>query len=243
MMGLAMPASRSLIALLVGTVVFFALWMFALKPGSSNNGSGGASSSQGLGGFKSDIQKAHQAVAISNASNAASGNENAGSSSGGTSASQSTAASTKTTASSPAKLSTGSATKASSSANHKSAKPSTTIQRHSLVSNLKTVESAVSAHKVVALLFYNPQAADDQALKRELAAVPTHKGRVVKLAIPLDQAANFTAVTQQVPVNFSPTLVLVSGSGAATEIVGYSDPFEIDQRVDDALTPSGSAAS
>jgi hypothetical protein len=105
------------------------------------------------------------------------------------------------------------------------------------------VETAVNAHKVVALLFYNPQAADDQALKRELASVPTHKGRVVKLAIPLGDAANFTAVTQQVPVNLSPTLVLVSGAGAATEIVGYSDPFEIDHRVDDALRPSGSAAS
>jgi hypothetical protein len=226
--------------------VFFALWMFALKPGSSNNSSGGASSSQGLGGFKSDIQKAHQAVATSNASNAASGNENATSSSGGTSASQSTATATKTTASSSAKPSTSSTAKTSSTATTKPAKHAaarTKIQHHSLAANLKTVEAAVNAHKVVALLFYNPQAADDEALKRELASVPTHRGHVVKLEIPLNEAANFTAVTQQVPVNLSPTLVLVSRTGAATEIVGYSDPFEIDQRVDDALAATGSAAS
>ena len=63
MMRLAMPASRSLIALLIGTVAFFALWVVALKPGSSKTGSG----SQGLGQYQSAINKAHQAVATSNA--------------------------------------------------------------------------------------------------------------------------------------------------------------------------------
>jgi hypothetical protein len=88
---------------------------------------------------------------------------------------------------------------------------------------------------VVALLFYNPLAADDDAVKQELAGVPTHRGRVVKLTIPLSEASNFTAVTQQVPVNFSPTLVLIAPNGQAGEIVGFSDQLEIAQRVDDAL--------
>ena len=241
MMGLAMPASRSLIALLVGTVVFFALWMVALKPSSSNK-AGGSSPSQGLGGFQSDINKAHQAVATSNASNAASGNENATSSSGGASTSQPSATQTHTTASSAVKPST------SASANSKTSptKPSATQtakQKHQLAANLSTVQAAVKSHKVVALLFYNPQGADDRAVKQELTSVPTHKGQVVKLAIPLAEDGKFTAVTQQVPVNLSPTLVLVSRAGDATEIVGYSDSFEIDQRVDTALSPSGSAAS
>jgi hypothetical protein len=262
-MGLAMPASRSLIALLVGTVVFFALWMVALKPGSSNKPGGGASSSQGLRGFQSAIKKAHQAVAISNASNAASGNENAGATSGNAGAasggatasqpsapaSQPSATATHTTASSSAKNASSSA-KSSTSASagtktspskHSSAPIGT--RRHAVTANLSTVEAAVKAHKVVALLFYNPLAADDQAVKRELASVPTHKGQVVKLAIPLADAGKFTALTQQVPVNLSPTLVLVSRSGDASEIIGYSDPFEIDQRVTNALSPSGSAVS
>ena len=85
------------------------------------------------------------------------------------------------------------------------------------------------------MLFYNPAAADDQAVKKELASVPRHRGQVVKLEIPLNQASAFTAVTQQVPVNLSPTLVLVSPAGDATEIVGYSDSFEIAHRVDNAL--------
>jgi hypothetical protein len=87
----------------------------------------------------------------------------------------------------------------------------------------------------VALLFYNPAAADDDAVKQELASVPTHKRHVVKLAIPLSEASAFTAVTQQVPVNLSPTLVLVSPDGQASEIVGFTTSFEIGRRVDDAF--------
>ena len=90
-------------------------------------------------------------------------------------------------------------------------------------------------HKALVLLFYNPAAADDQAVKQELAAVATHRGKVVKLTIPLSELASYTAVTDQVPVNFSPTLVVIAPSGQAAEIVGFSDKFEIAQRVADAL--------
>jgi hypothetical protein len=227
-MTLAMPASRSLIALLIGTVAFFALWLFALKPGGSNHG--GSSSSQGLGQFQSDINKAHQAVGISNASNAASGNDGTGSG----------AATSSSAPSSPA--SGGAApesTAPASSATHPASKPHLTpkVGAHNpeTLARLSTVQNALGTHKVVAMLFYNPAATDDQAVKHELASVPTHHRQVVKLTIPLSEAANFTPVTQQVPVNFSPTLVLIAPNGQAGEIVGFSDQFEIAQRVDDAL--------
>jgi hypothetical protein len=100
---------------------------------------------------------------------------------------------------------------------------------------MTTVQRALHAHKALALLFYNPGAADDQAVKKELAAVPAHSGRVVKLTIPLTELASYTVVTQQVPVNVSPTLVVIGRNGQAGEIVGFSDKFEIAQRVSDAL--------
>jgi hypothetical protein len=228
MMTLAMPASRSLIALLVGTVAFFALWMIALKPGGSSGG--GTSTSQGLGAYQSAINKAHQAVQTSNASNAASGNDGTATSSTPSNATASSGGSAPT------------AKTRSSSAAHgatKSSKPVATgkAATHSpaALARLSTVQHAIAAHKVVAMLFYNPLAADDQAVKQELAAVPTHRGGVVKLTIPLSEASNFTAVTQQVPVNFSPTLMLIAPGGEAGEIVGFSDRFEIAQRVVDAL--------
>lgn len=226
MMGVAMPASRSLIALLIGTVVFFALWMVALKPSSSHKS---GSPAQGVGSFQSAINKAHQAVTTSNKNDAASGNENAAANSGGASTSTSSRHAGSATHSA---TSTG----ATHGATASTTKQPTAAQKQSLAANMSTVKAAVSAHKVVALLFYNPGAADDQAVKQELASVPTHKGQVVKLAIPVNESAKFTAVTQQIAVNLTPTLVLLSKTGNASEIVGYSSPFEIDQRVADALT-------
>lgn len=222
-----MSASRSLIALLVGTVAFFGLWMFALKGNSSSTSGSG---SKGLGQYQSDINAAHQAVQTSNASNAASGNEGT-STQASTASSSGGAATSQTSAPSAAKPSTAAAP--SKPAVHLTARVG--AHNRATMARLSTVQHAMTAHKVVAMLFYNPAATDDVAVKRELAAVSTHRGHVVKLAIPLSEAQNFTAVTQQVPVNLSPTLVLIAPNGQAGEIVGFSDQFEIAQRVVDAL--------
>ena len=88
---------------------------------------------------------------------------------------------------------------------------------------------------MLALLFYNPTAADDQAVRHELGSVPVHSGRVVKLAVPLGELSRYTVVTNQVPVNQSPTLVLIDPAKQASTIVGFADQFEIAQRVLDAL--------
>jgi hypothetical protein len=220
-----MPASRSLIALLVGTIAFFALWLIALKPGSNNSTSGGTSK-QALGQFQSDINKAHQAVGISNASNAASGND--GTASSAPSAPATAANARATTTRSPATAKPMSPTKPTSPTGQ-------STHSRAAASRMAAVQHAIAAHKVVAMLFYNPAAADDQAVKKELTSIATHKGKVVKLTIPLSEAGNYTAVTQQVPVNFSPTLVLIAPDGQAGEILGYSDRFEIANRVDGAL--------
>ena len=223
-----MHAPRSLIALLVGTVAFFALWIVALKPGSG----GGQTTTQGLGAYQSAINKAHQAVQVSAADNArAEGSTTpAPAASSAPAASPSaTAVKTTTTTAHPARRATTAAR-----AHHKAARAT---PRHpaTAASRLGTVERAIKAHKVVAMLFFNPAAADDQAVKQEFGAVPVHGGKVVKLTIPLTEIANYTAVTQQVPVNFSPTLVVVAPNGQSGEIVGFTDQFEIAQRIDDAL--------
>ena len=66
---MVMPhVSRPLIALLVGTVAFFALWIVALKPQTSGNGSSGKARP-----LQSAVDKAHAAVAQSNAASVAHG--------------------------------------------------------------------------------------------------------------------------------------------------------------------------
>jgi hypothetical protein len=104
------------------------------------------------------------------------------------------------------------------------------------VGRLSAVQRALLGGKVLALLFYNPSAADDQAVKQELAGIPGHGGRVFSLAVPLSELSGYAQITSQVPVNFSPTLVIVDRAHQAQKIVGFADSFEIAQRVQDALS-------
>ncbi len=226
---------RPLIALLVATLAAFGLWYVELRPSSSSSGGG----SQGVGSYQSAINKAHQAVKTSNAANAKLGAPTSTRSAlaSPTPAKTTIAAKSATAAASTAKTATvaskpvASKPVASKTAAHKAAasKPVSTAHQLSLVTN------AITAHKVVAVLFYNDAAADDQAVDKELAAVPTHGGQVVKAAVPLSALTSFSIITQQVPVVTAPTLVLIDSSRQATEITGFADTLEITQRVDDAL--------
>jgi len=224
MMTLMGTPGRPLIALLVGTVAFFALWVVALKPGSSSNG---GTPTQGLSAYQAAINKAHQAVQNSALPSA---------SAGGAAAASPTPASPSQPAATPRTVTTTQTTVVTHKpATHKPVAHKPATHTAGATGRLSVVQRALRAHKVLALLFYNPSAADDQAVKQELGAVANHGGKVVKLPIPLSEVANYTAVTDQVPVNFSPTLVVIAPSGQAAEIVGFSDQFEIAQRIDDAL--------
>ncbi len=212
--------SRPLIALLLGTVAFFALWLVALKPSSSSSGS----SSQGnLGTYQSAINKAHQAVGISNKASLAHG--------GVVPAAPSHPASSAPASSTPASTSPTPSVTTKPTAPKPAVVHSPAAARH----RLDVVTRALDAKRVVALLFFNPAATDDRAVKQELSTVPTHGKRVVKLAVPISELARYTVVTSQVPVNESPTLVLIDAQRHATTIVGFADRFEIAHRVADAL--------
>ena len=236
---------RPLIALLVATLAAFGLWYVELKPSSSSSGG----SSQGLGAYQSAINKAHQAVKISGATNAKLG---APTSTGPAPNSPTTtkASSAKATATNAAaaKATTAEATPAvKTAAPAKPAARAKTVARAnpapakpaaktlSTAQQVSLIENAIDTHKVVAELFYNTAASDDQAMAHELAAVPTHGGKVVKLAVPVSELTSFGMITQQVPVVTAPTLVLIDAARQATTITGFADPLEISQRVDDAL--------
>jgi hypothetical protein len=100
---------------------------------------------------------------------------------------------------------------------------------------VQTVDTAIRAGKVVAILFYNDAAADDRAMKTELAAIPAHGGQVVTVAVPVSQLIQFSSLTQSVNVNTAPELVLIDKARQASTMFGYADGVEIAQRIDDAL--------
>jgi hypothetical protein len=97
------------------------------------------------------------------------------------------------------------------------------------------IEDGLNHHKVVAILFFNPAAADDQAVKHELDEIPARGGKVVKLAVPLSELTRYPVITNQVHVTESPTLVLIDGQRKADLLTGYLDQLELAQRVSDAL--------
>jgi hypothetical protein len=97
------------------------------------------------------------------------------------------------------------------------------------------IETALNKHRVLAILFFNPAAADDQAVKHELDGIPTRGGKVVKLAVPLSELTRYPVITNQVQVTESPTLVLIDGRHKADMLTGYLDQLELSQRVSDAL--------
>ncbi len=224
--------SRPLIALLVATVAFFALWIVALKPSSST-------SSSNPGAYQSAIKAAHNAVSASGGGAHLGTTPTApvsapGSTPSATAISHSgSGASTPTTT--PGATTPGTATTGTASG---TATGVTVVRKHDSLATrhrLNAVTAALEHRRVVALLFYNPAATDDRAVKRELAAVPTHHLRVVSLAVPISELARYPVVTTQVPVNESPTLVLIDARRQASTIVGFADRFEIAQRVQDAL--------
>jgi hypothetical protein len=237
--------AKPLIGLLLATIVFFGLWLVALKPSSSTSGG----QPNGVGQYQSAINQAHQAVATSNAANAKLGAPTATApapkSSTTTAPAPKSATTVKATpAAKPAAKATPAA-KAALAAKARPAvkkadatgKPATThaAVAPSAASQVNLIATAVADHDVVAVLFYNPAAADDQAMKQELGAVPTHGEHVVKLAVPVSELTQFQGITAQIPVVTAPTLILIDPSRQATVLTGYASQLEINQRVADAL--------
>ncbi len=227
---------KPLIGLLLGTVAFFAIWMVALKPSSSSSNGG---SQGGVGQYQSAINQAHGAVTTSGQANAKLGAPTATTSATTPATKPATTPATKPTTTKPTTTTPAATTPAKSVAKAAAAKPvakpTTESAKAAAATAAQTVSTAISAGKVVAILFYNDAAADDRAMKAELARIPTHGGQVVKVAVPVSQLIQFSSLTQTVDVNTAPELVLIDKARQASTLVGYADSVEIAQRIDDAL--------
>lgn len=222
-----MKASRPLIALLVVAVVFFALWTTVLRSSLTGSQQGHAAP------LSSAIAAAHAAVNTSNAASVAHG---------GT-VPQPAPAAPASTATRPQ----GAGTSGSTATTR--AQTATTVRRtppqapsrarsRTAAGREHAVERALRTNEVIALLFYNSRGADDLAVRAELAGISVRGARILKLAVPLEELSRYPAVTNQVPVVQSPTLVLIDGSHRAHLLVGYTTGFELAQRITDALAGS-----
>jgi hypothetical protein len=237
--------SRPLIGLLVATVAFFALWVTMLKPSSPTSGAnaGNIAKNPGLGQLEGALTAAHAAVATANSASARSGGTVVATSPNHLGVAPAHSSSTPV----PAKRVAGTrpAVRGHSPVHRTSHSRTHGNRRVHVVraaahltpaGRLALVTRSLAHHRVLALLFFNAGAADDRAVSRELAAVPVHRGAVVKLAIPLAEVASYATLTARAPIGASPTLLIVDRARGAVELVGFADRFEIAERVADALT-------
>ncbi len=224
--------------MLAVTAVFFALWTVALKKTLTGNGSGASQNSPSAPALQSAINKARALQGVVNS---------AAAKAGGTptpTVPSTTAQSTPPTSTHTAppvgttpssKSAPGTKAPAASASAHSTGTAPVITLPHSRPSQLAVVTRALQQHKVLALLVYNPAAADDREVNSELKSIPTRGGKVVKLSVPVQSLGSFSSLLNEVPVNFSPTLVLIDRNLQADEIAGFADSFEIAQRVDAAL--------
>lgn len=97
------------------------------------------------------------------------------------------------------------------------------------------VAHAIARHKVLALLFFNPRGADDRVVRRELARVNRHDGKVFVRAVPLRRLSHYARITRGAAVEQSPSVVVIDRKLHAQLLPGYVDRVTIDQAVSDAL--------
>ena len=99
----------------------------------------------------------------------------------------------------------------------------------------KPVRRAIRQDKVLVLLFWNARSVEDRAVRKSLARVRRHDGRVFVHAAPISQISRYGRVARGVNVEQSPTLVIADRNLKAQTLVGFVDPVTINQAVVDTL--------
>ena len=224
----------------------------AAQGASSGSGSGSGSgtptyhgSAPGVDGLTRAIQKAHGAVAeseqnakaIQQKSEAAAGSAQAQGSA--STASQASQGSTTTASAGGATTAGGTAakpgaakTQAGSAGATAGVAPAQTA--NSVPVRQVRVEGELKQGKVAALLFWNPNGAVDQTVRRELQAAG-HKlhGALAISVARSSEVGSFGSFTRTVQVYGTPTILLINPAGKTASVTGLTDVFSLEQAVNE----------
>lgn len=103
------------------------------------------------------------------------------------------------------------------------------------VSRAVLVGDQLKAGKVVLLLFWSKASPEDQGVRAQVqAASRSLKGRVATDYAKPSEVGAFGAVTRDVTVLQTPTLLVINRKGLVTTIAGLTDTFSIEQAVREA---------
>jgi hypothetical protein len=211
-MGAMDQVSRPALIALAVTIVLAAVWLVALRPSPKPV----AIEKTPLGATKA-IPLAKQAGAASDAANAkvqaATGNAPAAAAPSATPQDTATPGAT-----SSAKTSGGSVT------------PSRAETKGE-----RTVLREISQGKVVVMLFWSADSADDVATRGAVRGLNRHHGKVKVHVVPIGKVGQYGSITRDVKIAQSPTLLIIGKHGQTRTIVGLSEPKELGQAVGDAI--------
>lgn len=115
------------------------------------------------------------------------------------------------------------------------AQPPIALNREALAQLPPAVGRAVRRDRVIALLFWNPKAADDRRVRRWLSSANTHGDRVFVRAASVDDISRYAPITRGVDVSQTPTIVVVDRDLHAESLVGYVARTTIRQALSDAV--------
>jgi hypothetical protein len=272
--------SRPFQIALAAVVLLAAVWLLALRGHkSSGEGEHQSSSAQtttaakpslptapGVAGLTRAIEKAHGAVALSER-NAKQLQEKSAEASNPSAASPSSQKSASTTRSGAPGASKKSAPSASVSHHHaatRSRAGSAPASAHAARSGEALVQEKLAQGYTVALLFWNPQAADDRFVHEQLklllsaergaravaldgnarelgdaSVVEEPRGQKAEEKLFLEQTpagkvASFGSVTRAVQVYQTPTLLIVNPKHQVSTLTGFRSAFAIEQALDEA---------
>lgn len=217
--------SRPLLVALASTVALMAVWLVALRPKPV------AVQNTPLAPVQV-IPHAEHAAATSDAANA-----KVQAATGGGSAAPAVS-SPAAAESSPAAAQSSPAAAQSSPAPRSAASPQAGGHHAELsLGNRRDAAVArdVARGKVVVLLFWNAEAADDVATRGALRDLDLHGGKVVVRAVPIGRVAQYASVTRGLRIAQSPTTVVIGRRRHTRVIVGLTEPRELAQAVGDAL--------
>ncbi len=207
---IALPYRIGLGALLV----LAALWFTILKPGPVE-APAPAPTAPGVTGLGNAVKGAKGAVATANAAGAA----------GAADPTAEPAASGAQAAATPA--GDGAKAKAAAAASSDASAKATADEAAPLLRDL-------SAGKVVVLAFLG-RGSDDSAVRATLREVRSHGGRVVVRSASVERVARYGAITNEVKVAGTPTVLVLGKGPKARTLTGLTTTAEVDQAAVDML--------
>jgi hypothetical protein len=101
------------------------------------------------------------------------------------------------------------------------------------------VRKEIEARKIVVLGFFNRDALDDQATRKQLDKVWTFHGRASVHTAPISDVQRYQVITRGVDVAQSPSIVVIDRDRNAQLLTGFVDHVAIEQAVMDAMRRSG----